>query len=73
MGGSRGWGQGSGPSPPIKSQVAIGFLKKFGTSPLERQLDPRYFLDPQSRVYVCRLKSGKFGPQVNSDTHLQTV
>ena len=29
------------PSPPEKSQMAIGFLRKTGTDPLEKQLDPR--------------------------------
>ena len=39
MGGSReGGGRGSG--SPGKSQVAICFLRIFGTDPLEKELDP---------------------------------
>ena len=41
MGGSRGGGAGGPDPPPLgKSQVAICFLRKSGTDPLKKQLDP---------------------------------
>ena len=40
MGGSRGRGGTEGPDPPVKSQVAIGFLRNSGTDPLREANGP---------------------------------
>ena len=40
MRGSRGRGGTGGPNPPVKSQVAIGFLRNSGTDPPREAIGP---------------------------------
>ena len=53
MGGSKR-GRGSGPPSPEKTQVGIGFLRRSGTDPLEKQLYPRSLIASRGvRTSLC--------------------